>query len=55
MKVTSLLTAALLTLAPGLAFAECGGYSHGTSASMTCAAGLVWDSATRTCVGKSTS
>ena len=44
------LTAAALTLLPGLALAMgCSGYKHET-ASMSCAEGTTWDAETNTCV-----
>lgn len=40
MKVTTILTAAILAVAPGLAFASCSGYGHSETASASCASGL---------------
>lgn len=55
MKVTTLLTAAILAVAPGLAFASCSGYGHSETASASCASGLVWDNASRACIDKASS
>lgn len=48
-KTKSLLAAIALAAFPTLAVAECYGTDH-NEASMSCAAGTVWDAATRSCV-----
>ena len=55
MKIKTLLAVFAVALSPTLAFAECmGGHSPKISAS-SCAEGTVWDSATSTCVVRTTS
>ena len=54
MKVTTLLTAAVLAFTPALAFAGCSGYGHSETAN-SCADGQLWDVASQSCVTTSTS
>jgi len=49
-----LMTAATLTVLPGLAIAMCSGTKHEDMA-MSCAEGSTWDAASRTCVSTATS
>ncbi len=46
----TLLSALALTVLPGLAFAGCSGFSHTTTAQMSCADGMVYNADTQTCV-----
>ncbi|GGG74615.1 hypothetical protein GCM10011415_23870 [Salipiger pallidus] len=46
MTIKTFLTATVLAVAPGLAFAACSGHKEAT---MTCADGMVYDSATQSC------
>jgi len=46
----TLLSALALTVLPGLAFAGCSGVSHSTTAQMSCADGMVYDSEAQACV-----
>lgn len=46
----TLLTALALTALPGFAFAYCSGYKQTTTAQMTCADGMVYDSEAQSCV-----
>ena len=49
MKMKTLLAALAITVAPTLAFAECGwGKAHETA--MSCAEGSTWDADSRSCV-----
>lgn len=57
MTFRTLVAAALLSLAPGLALAGGGGcgFDHMKEQVSSCADGYVWDSAAATCVPKATS
>ncbi|MDG1801700.1 MAG: adenylosuccinate lyase [Paracoccaceae bacterium] len=56
MTIKTLLTAAALTLLPGLALAMgCHGSNHAERANMSCAAGTTWDADSQTCVAGTTS
>lgn len=52
-KIQTLLVAALLAMAPGLALAECGWGTH--EMTMTCAQGTSWDADSQSCVPTATS
>lgn len=52
--IKTLMTAAALTVLPGLAMAMCSGMKYDTMA-MSCAEGSTWDAETRTCVPAATS
>lgn len=54
MKVKTLLTAAVLAVAPVIAFAGCNGYGHSETAN-SCSEGQIWDVASQSCVSTSTS
>ena len=47
----TLLSALALTVLPGLAFAGCSGVSHSTTAQMSCADGMVYDSEAQAWLG----
>jgi uncharacterized protein YdeI (BOF family) len=53
MKLKTILAAAALALAPGLAMAMCG--HERTTTATACGEGYVFDAATQTCVVKATS
>lgn len=50
----TLLAACALAFAPALAFAECSGYGHSTTASQ-CGDGMIWDLNTQSCITSTTS
>lgn len=51
MKIKMTVAAFVLTLAPGLAFAQgCSGSGHSQEAAMSCAEGMIMDAQTNTCV-----
>lgn len=52
MRLTALLTTAILLAFPGVAAAQCYGSEE---ASMSCAEGTTWDATSQTCVATATS
>jgi hypothetical protein len=54
MKTTTTLAALAIALLPSFAFAQCAG-KHTEQTAASCMAGMVWDSASGTCVDKPTS
>jgi len=54
MRIKTLLAAFVLTAVPGFAYAECS-WGRMQEATMTCADGTTWDSASQTCVVTATS
>ena len=49
MSIKSLLAALVLTVAPGLAIAECS-FGRGHEVTMSCADGMTWDADAQACV-----
>jgi hypothetical protein len=54
MKTAATLAALAIALLPSLSFAQCRG-EHSDQTAASCMAGMVWDTATGTCVEKPTS
>jgi hypothetical protein len=55
MNVKTLLSAAVLAMLPGLAFAQCSGQAAHDQQAMSCAEGTQWDAQTATCTPVTTS
>lgn len=54
MRITALLTTAVLLLAPGIVSAECQ-WGHSNEVTMSCADGTTWDAQSASCIPTATS